>query len=51
MERSQLNNNNFITIYSNKYLQARKTSETYLQILISKPNYIYPKTMYPIYRY
>ena len=35
MKRSHVNNNsNFITIYSTIYLQAQKTYETYLQILI-----------------
>ena len=49
MERSQVNNNsNFITIYSNEYLQAQKTYETYLQNLIA--TYIYLKLIYPIYR-
>ena len=41
MERSQVNNNsNFITIYSIKYLQAQKTYETYLQILIETELYL-----------
>ena len=41
MERSHVNNNsNFITIYSIKYLQAQKTYETYLQILIETELYL-----------